>query len=192
MSKLITRSIAALGVIAGLSVAALPLTSYATTDESDITVSATVGAATFAIGNTGSIGMTQAAAGTTMGEGATNINVTSNAPGGYTLAMGIPSTATSADLIHTTSPTNVISAGTATAATTAWSYGFASGLDQTVGSFVTPVQYADTAFTGGTTITAGTTGNSAWTIAAQYGLAAGNALASGNYVNNIVIYGAEI
>ena len=195
MSKIMTRSIATLGVIVGVSTAAIPLTTYAApqTHSSDISVTATIAAGQFTIGNSGSIIMTQAVAGTSMGSGSSNITVTSNWPTGYTLRMGVPFSKANADLVHTTAATNIIPAiGTLNASTTGWRYGFIAGSGGTVTNFVQPVRFTSAGHAGGTTITASTVGNSTWTVGTQYGLASGSTLASGNYTNDIVVFGTEI
>jgi len=195
MSKIITRSIAALGVIAGLSIAALPLTSYAASDTANVQVTAVVGAAPFSVASTGNIALSSATAGSIMGTGSTTVNVVSNAPGGYVLRMGTPNGGTRGiNLVNVDNGTfNIPGVATLTAAETGWQYGYLQD-NGTVTSFVQPVQFSS-GYAGGTVIgdsaSNAIVGNSSWTIGARYGLAASNTLASGNYTNNIVIFGAE-
>jgi len=91
MTKVITKVIAGLGIVAGLGVAALPLSSYAA--EAFIPVQVTVGSAagiTTPGGGTGcgtTIDITPSTIGTTVGTGFCNITASTNDDNGYTLQI---------------------------------------------------------------------------------------------------------
>ena len=115
MSK-ITKTIAALGVVAGLGVAALPLASYADTKQT-ITVNAQLDQ-TLSVGTptqaTVTIPVTNNAE---VAQGSTSVTVTTNNDGGYTLNIkDADGTTTLAD------GDNNIPAGKPTQGVSAWAY----------------------------------------------------------------------
>lgn len=118
MSKM-AMSIAVLGVVAGLGVAAMPLSSYAATlpASQDVDVTVTVN---------NSLGLTvdQSAVNFgTLAAGQSNevrVKATVSGTGNYTL--NIKGKDTKTDLVSTTNPTDVIPAGTLTGATSSWGY----------------------------------------------------------------------
>lgn len=132
MSKT-TKFIAALGVVAGIGVAALPLTSYAT--EQHLAITATVDSS-ISLALSGTNNLTVGSNAVNLDTASTTASVTTNSLKGYTLSVTDKDTVT--DLTHTTQSDKKIAAqdGTPTAGTSTWAVqaggnytGMTSGLD---------------------------------------------------------------
>ena len=145
MSK-ITKTIAALGVVAGLGVAALPLASYAATDslETPITVTASLVDAISIESSADSINtMSLTAGGPVVSSNQLDITVITNATNGYnvTIEDGDENIA----LVGTGSNDETIAAGNPSQGTSAWGYKFGEALEE-IDSFTAittePVQVA--------------------------------------------------
>ena len=117
MSK-ITKTIAALGVVAGLGVAALPLASYADSpDSKPITVNANIGSSFSLTVDKNSVALAPINNGpivNTETDGGINATVTSNNAAGYTLVLN------GTEDYSLASGTNKIAAGTPAKGTSAW------------------------------------------------------------------------
>lgn len=116
-----TKIIAALGVVAGLGVAALPLSTYAATDSKDVTFSVEVGESiSLAVDNATVATTTALAAGQALTSGlTTTATVITNAAGGYTLTIADKDADT--NLVGTTDTNATIATGASlTAGTEAW------------------------------------------------------------------------
>lgn len=129
MSK-ITKTIAALGVVAGLGVAALPLASYAADDSLDtaITVTASLGDAISIESSASSINkMTLTAGGPVVASNQLDITVVTNATNGYTVSIedGDENTA----LVGTGSNRETINAGDPDQNKSAWGYKFGETIE---------------------------------------------------------------
>lgn len=129
MSK-ITKTIAALGVVAGLGVAALPLASYAATDSLDtpITVTASLVDAISIESSANSINtMSLTAGGSVVDSNQLDITVVTNATNGYTVSIedGDEKTA----LVGTGSNNETIGAANPAQGTSAWGYKFGEALE---------------------------------------------------------------
>lgn len=196
MSKTITKVIAALGVVAGLGVAALPLSSYAAplTSTDDVLVTATVTGSFTAAVTTGALPIGEINAGDdTAVEQTDTITITDNTPGAHSVYMGTEYNATDtgeAIAALKSSTNNIPAVASVTPGTAGWSYAHNGSGTLT---YVKPVMYSDaTNTTGGTpiTTTGALTGSQAvYTIAAK--AAAGPTTPTGTYENTIVIYAAE-
>lgn len=132
MSKT-TKFIAALGVVAGIGVAALPLTSYAA--EQHLTITATVDSS-ISLSLSGTNTLTVGSNAVNLDTASTTASVTTNSLKGYTLSVTDKDAVT--DLTHTTQSDKKIAAqdGTPTAGTSTWAVqaggnytGMTSGLD---------------------------------------------------------------
>ena len=129
MSK-ITKTIAALGVVAGLGVAALPLASYAANDSLDtpITVSASLEDAISITTSANSADtMKLTAGGPVVASNQLNITVVTNATNGYTVSIkdGDGNTA----LVGTGENDETIAAGNPAQNKSAWGYKFGEALE---------------------------------------------------------------
>ncbi len=112
-----TKIIAALGVVAGIGVAALPLTSYAA--ENDVTVTVNVSSAISQnITSTNTVTLAPNAADTSTMK--INSSISTNDLDGYTITVKDKDTNTA--LVHTTTPAHTIptGAGQPTAGTASW------------------------------------------------------------------------
>ena len=190
MSKTITKVIATLGVVAGLGVAALPLTSYAAHSEVDVYIEVegllTVAAAATDL----DLGQTDASVAAV--PQTTIVTVTDNSGGTHDIVMGVDNAAASAALIHTSTPTNLIpaSATNVIAGTAGWQYAHDGSGTLT---WSIPTQYTDSLnTTGGTPIAsnaAATGGTADYTIGARATVSGTTPV--GIYKNTIVIYAIE-
>ena len=122
MSK-ITKTIAALGVVAGLGVAALPLASYADEDSKTINIAATISDSIAVAVTNGEVGLavTNSAAPADNSGTPVGINVKSNGANGYTLSLSGNTTLASGG--------NTIEYGSPAAGTSAWAYKFGTAAE---------------------------------------------------------------
>ncbi len=220
MSKKITKVIAALGVVAGLGVAALPLSSYAADGNAsmDVTVNVqnvfTVTVPTNAGALNASVSSIAETNGTSIAHA--TAKVTANGAGGtYTFKIGTPysTTVNTTALARTgyavplTSPdiTKIIPAGTPTIGTSAWGYKLiatTSGANGAGGgaiagatndtTYQAPAAYTSATFEGGKTIS-----NSAViptggdNYTFQIGATISNLNVNGEYKGSLQVYGSE-
>lgn len=198
MTKALTKVMAGLGIVAGLGVAALPLSSYAAADIDDILVKVTVNSM-FTVSASGNIELTNATA-TSSPDGITTVTVTDNDGGTHAIYMGILEASASAGLIGTVGNaigTTIPASATAVANGTAgWQYGYSVGTAVDFDALTTktqPVQYTDTGnTTGGTPIAATgsvSSGTATYTIGAKAGVS--TTTPDGTYQNTIRVYATE-
>lgn len=141
MSKM-TKTIAALGVVAGLGVAAMPLSSYALEDTETVNLTVEVGQSIEITAKETTVDLGEATS-SKMAEGGTIITVHTNNERGYTATIK----ADGSRLTGTTDSSNLIPASGSsvvpTNGTSAWGYKIGSITDY-IAATTTPQEFADT------------------------------------------------
>ncbi len=178
----ITKTIAALGVVAGLGVAALPLSSYAA-QSNDVTVRANVESNIAVSAADTLVDLGNIISGGPIAEGKTTVTVTTNANKGYTLKI--------ADADNETAMTNLsggldkIPAGAPAVGNTAW--GVKGGAIDTYTGVTTD---GLTLATVANPTTGGADAINSGKTEVTFGVSAGTGLASGTY-EDVVVFTAE-
>lgn len=124
MSKM-TKTIAVLGVVAGLGVAALPLSSYATaglSDTANITAQAVVGDSIEITAGQTTVTMTNVVAGATENEASTDLTVRTNNVNGYSVNIKDADTETALKTADGSGTATGIPAGVPSQGTNAWGF----------------------------------------------------------------------
>ena len=138
MSKM-TKTIAALGVVAGLGVAAMPLSSYALEDSETVNFTVEVGDSIEIVADSTTVDLGTATS-SAMAEGGTTITVHTNNERGYTATIK----ADGSRLMGTNDVSNVIPVnGVPTNGTSSWGYKIGSITDYIAAS-TTPQEFAST------------------------------------------------
>ncbi|MDL2235758.1 hypothetical protein LJC07_06375 [Christensenellaceae bacterium OttesenSCG-928-L17] len=217
MSKKITKVIAALGVVAGLGIAALPLSSYAAEKGSaNISVSVNVaGAFNVSATNAGQITATAGTVGETDGSTVAHGSATvlSNLSGTYTFKVGTPYSATADTTalaatgytVPTTNPdaTKIIPAGVPANNTSAWGYKIISATSAALGggnvagwtidsTYQAATAFTNASFVGGRTVTSTAvipSGGDVYTF--QIGASISNTNSADQYSGTLTVFAAE-
>lgn len=121
MSKM-SKAIAALGVVAGLGVAALPLSSYAVSDTANTTAQAIVGDSIAITVADATVTMNNVMANQDVNEASTNITVQTNNAAGYQLQIKDADSELALKTSDGTGTASGIAAGIPTKGTNAWGF----------------------------------------------------------------------
>lgn len=189
MSKM-TKTIAALGVVAGLGVAALPLSSYAVagkTDTANTTVQAVVGDSIAITVADATVTMSDVVANAEPNEKATDVTVQTNNVAGYSITLADADADLALKTADGSGTAEGIAAGIPTKGTNAWGFKTSSSSENVT---VSAAQQAYRAIDEGGQIIANgksASANEGDVISLTFGVTVDTTIAAGTYQDEVVL-----
>ncbi len=186
MSKM-SKAIAVLGVVAGLGVAALPLSSYAVSDTASTTAQAIIGDSIAVTVADATVTMNNVMANQDVNEASTNVTIQTNSATGYQVQIKDADSDTALKTTDGTGTSTGIPAGTPTKDTNAWGFkASSSAANVTIGSSAQGYRAIDTTnlmVAEGTAASA----NDGDVINLTFGVTVDTTIAAGTYQDEVVL-----